>query len=217
MQLSLSNKGVPVLQKDKKYLLSCAENAAEFIKRRGSGSFLAVLLDVIEIAENRFDDENTRKQYFYEIMHNSECLKVDSLLGGGKALSNSLKAFVDFFLQTAKTSEGYIIRNKDFMDLTLDEMKYVLGWTRRLTTGKGYKKEKEEKDNTNKEQPYRDKPYKNSSRHDKPFNKNFNERQRDNQRGNQRNNRSQNKKNTYNNQELFNSAMADQLLKYYKK
>lgn len=120
------------LQKDKKYLLSCAESAAKFINERGSGSFLSLLLDIIEVSENKFKDESQKKQYFCEIINKNKNSRVNTILGGGKALSDSFKAFIEVFLQISKEKEGYVIKNDAFKDLTLQELKYVLGWTRRL-------------------------------------------------------------------------------------
>lgn len=128
------------MQKDKKYLLSCAESAAKFINERGTGGFLDLLLDVIEISGNKFEDENMKKQYFCEVIYDNKGFKIDRFLGGGKTLSYSFKAFIEDFLQISKIKEGYIIKNKEFNDLTLEELKYVLGWTRRLVKKKDSEK-----------------------------------------------------------------------------
>jgi len=130
------------LEKNKKYLLSCAESAAKFINERGYGSFLSLLLDIIEVSENKFKDENQGKQYFCEVINKNKNSRVNTVLGGGKALSDSFKQFIEVFLQVSKEKEGYVIKNKAFKDLTLKELKYVLGWSRRLIVEQTDKKKK---------------------------------------------------------------------------
>lgn len=120
------------MNNNKKYLLSCAESAAKFINERGSGSFLELLLNIIEVSQNRFKDENQGLQYFCEVVSKNKNKRVDTILGGGKALSDSFEAFIDVFLQISKEKTGYTIKNEAFKSLTLKELKYVLGWTRRL-------------------------------------------------------------------------------------
>lgn len=120
------------LQKDKKYLLSCADSAAKFVNERGSGKFLDLLLDIIEVSENKFKDESQGKEYFCEIVNKNKSSRVNTILGGGKALSDSFRQFIEEFLQVSKEKSGYVIKNQAFKDLTLEELKYVLGWTKRL-------------------------------------------------------------------------------------
>lgn len=136
MLLNLWNKVVSFLQKDKKYLLGCAESAARFINEKGSGAFLNLLLDVIEISQNKFEDESRSKQYFWEVIYDNKGLKVNKLLGGGKTLSYTFRAFIEDFLQISKGKREYMIKNREFNELTLEELKYVLGWTRRLVEKK---------------------------------------------------------------------------------
>ena len=133
MQLNLLNSEVFFLLENKKSLLSCAESAAKFINERGSGIFLDLLLDLLEISERVYDDEDMKKQYFCEIIYDNKSFNVEKVLSGGKSLSYTFKGFIEEFLQISKDQEGYAIKNKEFEDLTVDQLKYVLGWARRLT------------------------------------------------------------------------------------
>jgi len=144
---------VILLQGDKKYLLGCAESAAKFINEKGSGSFLNLFLDIIEAAKHKFEDESLRKQYFCDILYYTKNSKIDrSFLGGSGTLLDSFRSFIEDFLQISKEKDVYIINNKTFADLTVEELQYVLGWTRRLVKRQN---SKEVRDITDKKQSYK--------------------------------------------------------------
>lgn len=175
------------LQNNKKFFLSCAESAAKFINERGSGAFLDLLLDIIEVSESKFEDEDKKKQYFCEIIYEHKNSRLHRILGGGKALSHTFKTFVEVFLQISKEKEEYVIKNELFKDLTLKELKYVLGWTRRLVV----------------EQTARNTDIAHSKNRNKFNNKASNKKTKGHFTGKQ-------------NKELFNDSMATQLKSLFK-
>lgn len=189
------------MQKNKKYLLGCAESAAKFINESGSGNFINLLLDIIEAAEGKFQDEHPRKQYFCEIILDNKNSKIDKFLGGGKTLSDSFSAFIKDFLQIYKVKEEYVIKNRGFQDLTMEELKYVLGWTRRLIEKKSNTDRAEEVNNKDEKQLHNRNPRNNNS-----GKKEFSAKQSNNQT------RSYKDKN----KEPFNDALAVQLGFLYK-
>lgn len=185
------------MQNDKKYLLSCAESAAKFINEKGSGSFINLIIDMLNFSIDKFQEESDRKQQFCEIIYNIKNLRVDKFLGGGKTLANSFRMFIEDFLMLRKEKEGYVINNRDFGSLTVDELKYVLGWTRRLI----------EKDSESNE-GVKDVKYKEKINNSVPK-KQFNERV-------YRAGGKSNKHNRYQEAEQFNDAMASQLKKFFE-
>lgn len=186
------------MQNDKKYLLRCAESAAKFINEKGSGGFISLVIDMLNVSIDKFQEENRRKLHFCEIIYKIKNSRIDKFLGGGKNLADTFKMFVEDFLMIRKEKEGYVIINREFGELTVDELNYVLGWTRRLI-----EKETETKEDI------RNVKQKGKTNNIAPR-KQFNEKRYGENDKIHKNNR-------YQESELFNDAMASQLKNFLEK
>ncbi|WP_427338318.1 hypothetical protein [Caloranaerobacter sp. DY30410] len=113
-------------------LLICAESAAKYINEHGSGGFISLIIDMLEISRERYEDENEQMQNFLEIIYNIKDTNLRKIIGGGGTLNKSFKMFVEDFLQIEKLEDKFVINNKQFKNLRLKEIHYVLAWTRRL-------------------------------------------------------------------------------------
>lgn len=120
------------METSKNDLLICAESAAKYIVEHGSGGFVNLMLDMLEISKERFKDENEQMQNFLEIIYNIKNTDIHKILGGGKTLSISFKMFIEEFLKIEKSEDNFVIKNKQFKDLNPNEFYYVLAWISRL-------------------------------------------------------------------------------------
>lgn len=129
----------------KKELLEAAEKAIEFIRNEGSGNYIPVICDMIELAKEKEIDKNEQKQIFLEIIYNIKNSNIDTVLSGGKAIKNSFKDFINNYLCIKKINNQYIIENSNFKDLDINELEYVFLWIRRLVKNSSKKENKKNK------------------------------------------------------------------------
>lgn len=116
---------------NKEMLLEAAERAAEFINKNGYSNFISKIQEVLTVSKHSYKSEYEQKQKFLKLL---DCLKNSSqieILCGGKELKNGFRQFLDQYMKLKKKKE-YIVENEDFKDCTIEEMEYILGWTRRL-------------------------------------------------------------------------------------
>ncbi|WP_058485141.1 hypothetical protein [Defluviitalea phaphyphila] len=116
---------------NKGLLLEASERAAEFINKNHYSNFISKILELLHVAKYSSDDEYEQKQKFFRLLYQLKNSAKIEIIGGGKELKNGFKEFVDKYIKLKK-KEGFILENEDFKDCTLEEIEYILGWTRRL-------------------------------------------------------------------------------------
>ncbi|NLO82723.1 MAG: hypothetical protein GX094_06665 [Clostridiales bacterium] len=122
------------MPRSKLELLNCAERAAEYISAgsdENSTTFISFIEDMIRVVYEQKDADERNPASLYRILYNVKNSNME-VLGGGRRLRQSYINFVDGFLRISKVSGEYRPANKEFADLSLDELAYVFGWIRRL-------------------------------------------------------------------------------------
>lgn len=161
--------------RDKRDLLTCAENTSYYINNIGGGSFIPFILDIIDFLNNQDIDEEKKTEQLWEILYNVKNSNID-VLGGGKALKESYIHFVDDFLKISKVNNSYKTSNDNFADLSINELYYVFAWVRRLT--KDREVSKREKKSRHRAKPnanvHKSKKYGKNKNTENSINKGFN-------------------------------------------
>jgi len=131
--------------RDKKALLACARDAAEYINNTGGGDFSGFILDIIRYVDKQNQqqlDGKNKLQKFWQILYNVKSTNIE-MIGGGKSVKKSYMSFIDDFLGIEKIQDRYEIKNEKLVNLDFNEIYYVFAWVRRLAK-KGTKNEKDE-------------------------------------------------------------------------
>lgn len=119
------------MPKSKEEFLLCAENAIKYINQIGDGGFVGFILDMIDFVAETNQPDVKKLQTLWEILYNVKSSDVE-FLSGGNRLRRAYVEFIEKFLGISGGGDGYRINNREFGDLTLDELHYVFGWVRRL-------------------------------------------------------------------------------------
>lgn len=136
--------------KNKKELLLCAEDAADYIIKSGSTGFVSFILDMIKTVQQGDKSEAEKLQDLYKILYDVKNSNLE-VLSGGRSLKEAYRNFIDGFLSISKKSPSkYEMKNEEFKDLCLNDLQYVFGWVRRLVKAKetGVRNNREENGNT---------------------------------------------------------------------
>ncbi|AGC67346.1 hypothetical protein Cst_c03220 [Thermoclostridium stercorarium subsp. stercorarium DSM 8532] len=130
--------------RNKKTLLECARNTAEYIKKNGGGNFAGFIVDIIRYVDRQDRDSEQKVKQLWQILFSVKSSNIE-IIEGGSAVKESYIKFIDEYLGIKKSQNEYIPANTDFNDLSLEEIFYVFAWVRRLT-----KEEKQGKKDKNK-------------------------------------------------------------------
>ncbi|HHW68111.1 hypothetical protein [Defluviitalea raffinosedens] len=116
---------------NKEMLLEAAERAAEFINKNGYSNFISTIQAILSVAKHSCKNEYEQKQKFYKLLYSLKNSFQMEIMSGGKEIKNGFRQFLDQYLKLKKEKE-YIVENEDFKDCSMEEIEYILGWTRRL-------------------------------------------------------------------------------------
>ena len=112
-------------------LIERAEIIYEELKGKGSADFLSFIEDMISTIEKKGYTEQEGVSNFLEVIYNVSETNIE-IIGGGKSLKYKYKSFVSEFLNIKKHNGNYVMKNEYLNELSLEELKFVFSWARRI-------------------------------------------------------------------------------------
>lgn len=83
--------------RNKKTLLECARNTAEYIKKNGGGNFAGFIVDIIRYVDRQDRDSEQKVKQLWQILFSVKSSNIE-IIEGGSAVKESYIKFIDEYL-----------------------------------------------------------------------------------------------------------------------
>lgn len=136
------------MNKSKPELITRVENIYNILKDKNPSGYVDFVENILEVSEKKYNKEELAFDSFYRVLKNVSNTNVE-ILSGGKANIQNYKYFVNDFLKIKSQNGLYVSANQYISDLSIEELKYVLLWIRRLSKANSRNNKKNNNRNNN--------------------------------------------------------------------
>jgi hypothetical protein len=146
------------MNKSKLELITRVENIYNILKDKNPNEYVDFAENILEVSEKKYDKEELVFDNFYKVLKNVSNTNVE-ILSGGKTIVQNYKYFVNDFLKLRLKNGLYVSDNQYINDLSIEELKYVLLWIRRISkaNSKNNKKNNNRSNNNRYDKKYENK------------------------------------------------------------